>query len=305
MENVLLRSFSLSFKVGGMTCDHNGNYVFTNSKKNKIEVFTPEGAFIRSFGKGLLNCPLGITCDHKGNYVICDTNHLKIQILSPEGEFVHSFDLVDNYRPKDILCDYDNNYVCIANSFFSPDVLPNSSICVYTSEGKFIKGFKISNFIALGISLDDDGNYIVSDHKNNRISIFTPEGKFIRRFGNFPRPTKIITDHDGNYIISCYDKIKILTKKGELISSSSENINYNTSILIMCDNQGDYVFYYRDYNILCTNKIRVFKGPTEIPSLFSLCQKQIEKNEKDEKEIEIEIKFYGFLLFLRFLISFL
>jgi tripartite motif-containing protein 71 len=243
-------------KPRGVTCDQNGNIVVCDSWNHRIQVFSKEGKFLFSFGskgteEGQLNSPRGVTCDHDGNVVVCDTWNHRIQVfkcepsahiglqskLTNKGDFLYSFGNEGG------------------------------------EEGEF--GFPV------GITCDHDGNIIVCDSGNHRIQIFTNKGKFIRAFGSkgkgegqFDYPSGVTCDHDGNIVVcdSNNNRIQTFTNKGNFIRSFGKEGQFLWPEGVTCDHDGN-IIVVDTWN----QRIQVFKGPSEVPTLLSLCWEKIEK----------------------------
>lgn len=290
MTNILLRSFSLPLRTSGMTFDHNGNYVISNHD-NKVNYYTPEGEFLHSLGGFDINerrflKPTGLICDHIGNIYICDKMDLKIKIFSPDGNFIHALKC---HRigwhfsgPNTISFDNDSNIIV-------GDTL-NNLIYFFKSGGVFDKCLKFK-FSLNDIKVDPNGNHVICGI--NKILVVKPNGERIRSF-NCKNSTSITFDHDGNYVFCDSEhKIKVLSPDGKLISSvKREHFSEFSKDLVMCDNDGNYV-YYDYYN----NIFEVYKGPGEIPSLASLCKKQIQKNNKTNISVGLIIMLLIVIIF--------
>ena len=72
---------------------------------------------------------------------------------------------------------------------FSWSTIENYRIQIFSGEGEYISSFggkgsldsQLSN--PCGLSVDSDGNVIVSDPGNKLIKIFSPDGKFLMKIG--------------------------------------------------------------------------------------------------------------------------
>jgi tripartite motif-containing protein 71 len=250
--------------VESLICDHNGNIAVCDSGNNRIQVFNlkiplvssidlqSKVEFLFSFGEQMI-MPSGITCDHNGNYIVSDTGNHRIQVYSPKGEFIFSFGnegieegqfsspdgLTCDHNGNIAICDSDNHRIQVfklgTSSMSTIDLQSKCDVKFLFAFGK--KGGGEGEFLyPKTITCDHEGNYVVVDEYNHRIQVFTNKGEFIRSFGNYGK------------------------EEGQFRYPSG----------IICNNNGDYV--------VCdsTNqRIQVFKGPSEVPSLVSMCWKKI------------------------------
>jgi tripartite motif-containing protein 71 len=306
----------------GVTCDHDGNIVVSDTLNHRIQVFkldppdpiglqsklSSKGGFLYSFGsfgreEGEFFNPHGLTCDHDGNIVVCDRNNHRIQVFDPKGKFLFSFGKYGNGEgefcfPEDLTCDHEGNIV-VSDTF-------NHRIQIFNNKGKFLFSFgsigeEDGQFNEpAGVTYDHDGNIVVSDRNNHRIQVFNNKGEFLFSFGKlgkeegrFNCPSGVTSDHDGNIVVSdtLNDRIQVI----KLVTSSLSQNDLQSKIppkseflyifgkygekelefrypwVVTCNNNGDYV--------VCdtwNHRIQVIKGPSEVPSLLTLCWKTID-----------------------------
>ena len=77
----------------GSACDNTGNVYIADNYNHRIQVFTPEGSFLRKFGSrgsgpGQFISPIDVTIGDNKLYV-CDAGN--IGVFTKEGEFLTSF----------------------------------------------------------------------------------------------------------------------------------------------------------------------------------------------------------------------
>ncbi len=73
--------------------DGNGNLYVADTFNNRVEVFDPEGGFIRTFGKagdgpGYFARPKGIAVDKDGHVWVADSVQDRVQVFTPEGRLL-------------------------------------------------------------------------------------------------------------------------------------------------------------------------------------------------------------------------
>ena len=128
----------------GVAVNERNEIAVTDFENNRVQIFSCDGKFIRSFGKkgvkkGEFKDPSGIAYLNNGNIAVADSINNRLQIFTEQGEYLTKIGGEGNL-------DYQFNYPC-------------------------------------GLSVDNDGNIIVADSENKLIKIFTPSGQFLRKFG--------------------------------------------------------------------------------------------------------------------------
>ena len=120
--------------------------VITDSCNNRVQVFSSDGTYLRSFGskgnkEGEFNSPKGIAIDNESGIIfIADTANHRIQLFSEQGEFLNKFGVEGNL-------DHQLSF-------------------------------------PYGLSIGSDGNCIVGDSGNNKIKLFSRTGQFQRSIGS-------------------------------------------------------------------------------------------------------------------------
>jgi DNA-binding beta-propeller fold protein YncE len=132
---------------GGLAFDSEGNLWVTQTDANRIDVFTPQGGYLRSVGSPgrgevQFNKPLAIRYNPRLQrfYVTDNFNH-RIQVLAPDGRFITSFGSDG------------------------------------TGPGQFIDLFDVA--------FDRSNDLYASDDAQNRIAKFDPDGHFLQQWGSF------------------------------------------------------------------------------------------------------------------------
>jgi sugar lactone lactonase YvrE len=149
----------------------------------RIDVFSPEGAFVRSLGKevsssvfeckesvtcqsdeeaeaaGAMNVPYDVAIDASGRVAVSDYKNFRIDVFTSAGDFIHAFGKEVNPSGGD---------VCTA-----------STGCRKGAESAMAGGLAFPSAVAV----DGSGSLYVADTRNNRINEFSFDGTFIRAFG--------------------------------------------------------------------------------------------------------------------------
>ena len=157
--------------------------VITDSCNNRVQVFSSDGTYLRSFGskgnkEGEFNSPKGIAIDNESGIIfIADTANHRIQLFSEQGEFLNKFGVEGNL-------DHQLSF-------------------------------------PYGLSIGSDGNCIVGDSGNNKIKLFSRTGQFQRSIGSegsFTFPFYCIQYEE--YLIASdfkEDCIKVFDKAGHFL----------------------------------------------------------------------------------------
>jgi YD repeat-containing protein len=129
----------------GVALDAGGDMWVTDTANNRIEEFSPTGAFMNAYGtvgngNVQFKSPWGIAIDNSGNVYVSDQGNSRIEELSATGTFVRAF----------------GSYGSVNGKLISPS----------------------------GLAIDGEGDLWVADYGNNRLQVFSPTGGFIRTVGS-------------------------------------------------------------------------------------------------------------------------
>lgn len=162
-----------------------GNLFVADEDNNRVDVFSPTGAFIRAFGKnvnpsggdvcttvckagaaesaaGALNEPKGLAVDVSGNVFVSDYSNQRIAVFTTAGAFLRAF---------------------------GKGVKPGGGdVCTTLCQGGLAGGEAGMMRLALDIAVGSSGQILVADSANHRIDVFTPGGTFVRAFGKSVKP---------------------------------------------------------------------------------------------------------------------
>ena len=206
-EDQLLRTMGkeqLSGNVWDVSFHDNCNILATDMDSNDIKMFTLQGLFIRTIGRGSSTAfqPRGIAVSPDGHIYVCDHANHCVCVFDVNGKFLSSFgshgsgDECFN-EPTD-LCFASDGFLYISDTF-------NSRISVYDS-GIFIGKFTTVYYPAC-IAATDCGHLVVGSgwHK---IMIYTTGGDLVHEFGEygvnegqFNNPSGVSVDSDGRIYI--------------------------------------------------------------------------------------------------------
>ncbi|MBN1341914.1 MAG: hypothetical protein JXQ73_04500 [Phycisphaerae bacterium] len=192
----------------GVTVDADDNvYVYTRGTP-PVQVYAPDGRYVRGWGQEVLKSAHFIHIDPKGNVWVPDLDTHTIRKFTPEGKLLLTIgtegesgcDEKHFWLPTDIA-------VSPAGDVFVADGYGNSRIVHFDGEGKFVKawgklGVGPGEFsIVHAIELDSKGRIYECDRNTARVQVFTQDGKLLCEWRNLLVPWGIhITPKDEIWI---------------------------------------------------------------------------------------------------------
>src|SRR4029077_20745721 len=194
--------------------DGAGNIWVSDYANNRIEKFSPKGAFIAAYGSagsgnGQFFGPGGIDVNQStANVYVSDAGNNRIEQFSSKGAFIAAFGTTGSgklTRPGGLKVD-------AAGNVWVPDMSANrivefsssgAFIAAYGSEGSGQVQFKAPTAIAFS-----GENLYVTDAGNHRVQELTKAGAFVRQFGGegegsgeLYSPEGIAADSAGNLYV--------------------------------------------------------------------------------------------------------
>ena len=194
------------------------NSSILSSNKPVINVFSPQGYYVTSFGRNVVNspCQISMTIDRHSLYIL---NQFTQGITQFTDYMVTSISSIDSSLPRGIVCDEDG-LVYIIDAY-------RRRICVFSPELKALKSFYL-NIVAFPVNLDILSDILVILCNPTSILYFSVQGEKLRLVSNFhsriPQSNHFCVDTMSNnsYIsdgVNGY--IKIFNMDGDWIRSIS------------------------------------------------------------------------------------
>jgi DNA-binding beta-propeller fold protein YncE len=183
----------------GIAVGPDGDVFVADQDNDRIQVFGPDGAFIREWGSsgsgnGELSAPRGIAVSPAGEVYVADRLNDRVQVFSPTGTYLRKWGSPGTASgrfnsPGWVDLDAAGN-VYVTDTF-------NYRVQVFTSQGVPLgqfgsQGGGAGQFSLLsGIAVTGDGVY-VADHASARLQLFTTTGTLISELGGLTHPGLLV-----------------------------------------------------------------------------------------------------------------
>lgn len=173
-------------KPRGIAADAAGNLYVADLGNSRIQKFSPEGEFLKTFGnpgtsEGELREPNGITVDSAGKIYVADALNHRLIKFNADGNFEKQWSGPEPgfYGPRDVAIG-PNKQLYILDQGRSRVVRLDPESENFTQWGQ--KGTGEGEFDdPTGLAVGGD-RVFVTDAANNRIQVFDLDGKFIRQW---------------------------------------------------------------------------------------------------------------------------
>jgi len=191
--------------VSGMALDKDENIWLFNKGEDPVQVYRPDGTFVKTWGKGMFDQPHQLRIDHEGNVWVADFGHHIVQKFDPDGKLLLTIGVRDEsgndeshfYRPTDMA-------IAPNGDVFVTDGYGNRRVVHLDKEGNFIKqwgvyGSEPGQFVLPhAIVMNDEGTLFVADRNSGRIQSFNTDGKVLDVWSNLIMPWGLSLNADGS-----------------------------------------------------------------------------------------------------------
>ncbi len=269
-----------------LATDSQGNLYVVDAGNNRIEVFDPEGDFLRMWGKpgsGEVEFKFlrangdaigAITVDSQGSVYVADNANQRIQKFDHEGNFLMQWGSQGTgdgpfLSPIGIAVDRQGSAYVIDDA--------RDDIQKFDATGTFQMkwgnhGIRDGQFNYTGrLDVDLQGNIYVADFANHRVQKFNSQGAFLSKWGTFGKepgqfndPNGIAIDTQGNVYVIEYAahppetyRVQIFDGVGDFLGTwgnpGTGDSEFSHPLAIAVDNLGN--LYVSDE----TNRIQKFR----------------------------------------------
>ncbi len=181
---------------------HDNVYVYQRGDP-PIVVFDASGAYLRSFGSGIIADAHGIFITPDDRVLVADRDAHQVLGFNVRGAL--ELVLGERHRPK--LQAPFNHPADVATgpdgSIFVADGYGNSIVHRFSADGRWLQSWgqpgcgQGAFTTPHAIRVHPDGRVLVADRENNRVQIFTSEGEYLAEWRDFYHPMDIYVDSHG------------------------------------------------------------------------------------------------------------
>lgn len=189
--------------VSGLAIDAKDNVWFVRKGPDPVQVYTADGDFVRTWGRGQFDNPHHLRIDPEGNIWIADFGLHIVRKFTPEGKELMTLgvrgqkgeDKTHFNMPTDMA-------ITPSGDIFVSDGYGNRRVVHFTKDGKFVKAFgtagpKPGQFVLPhAIVVDSSGILYVADRNSGRIQLFDQQGKFLDQWSNVLMPWGLSVTRD-------------------------------------------------------------------------------------------------------------
>lgn len=214
---------SLAF-VSQVTVDAD-DYVYLCQRHDPpVIVFDPEGAFVRSWGSGVIADAHGIAAGPENRIYVVDRDAHQVLVFDRDGRLEQT--IGERHRPRlqapfNHPCD-----VAVApdGELYVADGYGNAAVHRFAADGTHIAtwgepGSGPGQFTTPhAVWVDPLDRVLVADRENNRVQAFTRDGAFLAAWGDHYHPMDLYVDADGRlFVTDQIPRLSMLAPDGALV----------------------------------------------------------------------------------------
>ncbi|MCF6284669.1 MAG: peptidyl-alpha-hydroxyglycine alpha-amidating lyase family protein [Candidatus Hydrogenedentes bacterium] len=209
-------------QIAGVTVDSKGRVWLFNRADPPVQVYSPAGDFLFSWGDGLFKGPHYLRIDHEGNVWTTDFRRHLVRKFTQEGKLLLTLGTPDEAGDDEShLSGPTDVAVSPTGDVFVSDGYGNNRVVHFDRDGNFVKSFGGLGVDAgqlsqpHSIAMDSKGLLYVCERNNGRIQIFNQAGKSLGQWRNLINPWGIhITPTDDIFV--CGSTPARWTERGNL-----------------------------------------------------------------------------------------
>lgn len=182
----------------------NGNIWTFNRGKLPVQVFTPDGNLVKSWGDGgLFQNPHTIRFDSSGNLWIADTGTNTVRKFDLDGKVLLTLGTPNEAGADQTHLNQPNDIAVAPNGdVYVSDGYGNDRVVVFDKSGKYLRSWgRLGNGPGEfsqphSLVLDSRGRVYVADRNNDRIQMFDGMGRFLTEWKNIITPWALFMTKD-------------------------------------------------------------------------------------------------------------
>ncbi|XP_078658161.1 uncharacterized protein LOC144903651 [Branchiostoma floridae x Branchiostoma belcheri] len=245
----------------GVTVSDEGEIFVADSLNYKIRVFNQQGNFQRQFllceygGQKL--CPNDVALDREGNLWVVGrtlTNDGFAMQYDKQGRVLRKFDLQKTEQYGGVAVDTRRNHILIIaikrinpSHYYSSQQL-QGEVLVFRPDGTLVRtvGQQQGMEYPWYITVDGEGNILVSDWNNNCVYVYNEDGQFLFQFGGegsgegqLKHPCGICTDRAGNIIVADRgnSRVEMFDKTGKFLKHITTDMKMPQAVAMATQGQ--------------------------------------------------------------------
>jgi DNA-binding beta-propeller fold protein YncE len=195
--------------MSGVAVAPDGNVWTINRGPLPIQVYTPAGALVKSWGQGMFKNAHTVRFDREGSLWVIDTLSQTVRKFTQDGKVLMTIGTPDQAGEDATHLNQPNDVAFAPNGdIFISDGYGNDRVAVFDKSGKFLRtwgklGTKPGEFSQPhSIAVDSRSRVYVADRNNARVQGFDAQGKQLANWTNLITPWYIaITPADEIYVV--------------------------------------------------------------------------------------------------------
>ncbi|KAI8493590.1 hypothetical protein Bbelb_285110 [Branchiostoma belcheri] len=217
----------------GVTVSEEREIFVADGENERLQVFTLQAMFVRQFPTAVPGeqemQPTDVVVDGEGNlWVVGGTDSAEFAVqYNKQGRVLRKFDLQETGCYRGVAVDTRRNHILITQSTGDEDNR-HGEVLVFRPDGTLVRtvGQQQGMVYPWCITVDGEGNILVSDSDNHCVYVYTEDGQFLFQFGGegsdegqLNEPCGICTDRAGNIIVADTgnSRVEMFDKTGKFL----------------------------------------------------------------------------------------
>lgn len=213
-------------QVAGVAVDSRDRVYVYNRGEHPVVVFDRDGAFLGSWGEGVLEHAHGIFITPQDEIFLVDRFLQQVLKYTTDGKLLMTIgtrreparDGSPFNHPTDVAVAstgeiyVSDGYGAARMHKFAPD---GTHLLSWGTKGTGPGEFDLPH----SVWVDAPERILVADRENHRIQVFTSQGAFVEQWGGFRQPTDFFEDRDGTLFVGeLQHRVSILNRQGEVLA---------------------------------------------------------------------------------------